>query len=118
MSSLKSNILHRTSWKPPVAESGQGIYITLEDGTRLIDGVGGAAVTCVGNGHPKVIQAIKDQMDKVSYVYNMQLSSQPAEALAKKIGEYQSRGLYVLWLCIWRVGGHGRRFEIGQTVCL
>jgi len=93
MSSLKSNILHRTSWKPPVAESGQGIYITLEDGTRLIDGVGGAAVTCVGNGHPKVIQAIKDQMDKVSYVYNMQLSSQPAEALAKKLVN-TSRGAF------------------------
>lgn len=66
-SSLKStNILHRTSWRPPVAESAQGIYITLEDGTHLIDGVGGAAVTCIGNGHPKVTQAIKDQMDKVS----------------------------------------------------
>lgn len=67
ISSLKpTSILHRTPWQPPVAESAQGIYITLEDGTQLIDAVGGAAVTCVGNSHPKVMQAIKDQVDKVS----------------------------------------------------
>ena len=67
ISSLKpTSILHRTPWQPPVAESAQGIYITLEDGTELIDAVGGAAVTCVGNSHPKVMQAIKDQIDKVS----------------------------------------------------
>ena len=67
ISTLKpTNILHRTPWQPPVAESAEGIYITLEDGTELIDAVGGAAVTCLGNSHPKVMQAIKDQVDKVS----------------------------------------------------
>ncbi|EJF59076.1 PLP-dependent transferase [Dichomitus squalens LYAD-421 SS1] len=75
-------ILHRTPWRPPVASSAEGIYITLEDGTKLIDAVGGAAVTCIGNGHPKVKQAIKDQVEKISYVYNMQLSNEPAEELA------------------------------------
>ena len=68
--SLKpTSILHRTPWQPPVAKSAHGIYITLEDGTRLIDGVGGAAVTCVGNSHPKVMQAIKDQVDQVSCMW-------------------------------------------------
>ena len=61
-----TTILHRTPWQPPVAESAHGIYITLDDGSLLIDAVGGAAVTCVGNSHPKVMQAIKDQVDKVS----------------------------------------------------
>ena len=59
-------ILHRTPWRPPVASSAEGIYITLEDGTKIIDAVGGAAVSCIGNGHPVVKQAIKDQVDKVS----------------------------------------------------
>ena len=64
-------ILHRTPWRPPVASSAQGIYITLEDGKKLIDAVGGAAVSCIGNGHPKVKQAIKDQVEKVSCEYNL-----------------------------------------------
>ena len=119
--SLKpTSILHRTPWQPPVAESAQGIYITLEDGTLLIDAVGGAAVTCIGNSHPKVMQTIKDQVDKVSCaqfspfnthvvpdlttidVYNMQLSNQPAEMLAKKLVD-TSGGAFTL--CGFASGG-------------
>jgi len=76
-------ILHRTPWKPPVATSANGLYVTLEDGRTVLDAVGGAAVACIGNGHPQVTKALKEQVDKISYVYNMQLSNEPAEALAK-----------------------------------
>ncbi|KAF9047193.1 PLP-dependent transferase [Hymenopellis radicata] len=78
-----TSILHRTSWRPPVAASAHGMYVVLGDGRQLLDAVGGAAVACVGNGVPEVIQGIKDQAEKVSYVYNMQLSNEPAEELAK-----------------------------------
>jgi adenosylmethionine-8-amino-7-oxononanoate aminotransferase len=61
-----TSILHRTPWQPPVAVSGQGIYITLEDGREVIDAVGGAAVACIGNGHPVVREAIKEQVDKLA----------------------------------------------------
>lgn len=95
-------ILHRTPWRPPVAVAAQGIYVDLENGQRLIDAVGGAAVACIGNGHPRVVQALKDQVDKVSYVYNMQLSNQPAEALAKKLVD-SSKGAFAL--CGFASGG-------------
>lgn len=49
-----------------MAINADGMYIDLEDGRRVIDAVGGAAVACIGNGHPKVVQAIKDQVDKIS----------------------------------------------------
>ncbi|KAK0202726.1 hypothetical protein DFS33DRAFT_1488831 [Desarmillaria ectypa] len=78
-----TSILHRTPWRPLVATSAKGIQIQLDDGSFLIDAVGGAAVACIGNSHPAVQQAIKDQVDKISYVYNMQLSNEPAEELAK-----------------------------------
>lgn len=48
-----------------MATFGEGIYLDLEDGQRLIDAVGGASVACLGTSHPKVIQAIKDQVDRV-----------------------------------------------------
>lgn len=82
-----------------MAARAEGIYIDLEDGRRIIDAVGGAAVACIGNNHPKVLQAIKDQVDKmscmhprftcqlhvynISDVYNVLLSNQPAEELAR-----------------------------------
>ncbi|TCD71722.1 hypothetical protein EIP91_005488 [Steccherinum ochraceum] len=75
-------ILHRAPWRPPIAVSGEGIYLDLEDGRRIIDAVGGAAVACIGNGHPAVKKAMKEQIDKLSYVYSLQLSNQPAEELA------------------------------------
>jgi E3 ubiquitin-protein ligase TRIP12 len=59
-------ILHRTPWQPPVAVSGRGIYVTLKDGREVIDAVGGAAVACIGNGHPVVRRAIKEQVDKLA----------------------------------------------------
>ena len=62
----QSNVLYRVPWKPPTALSAHGIYFECEGGRTIIDAVGGAAVTCIGNGHPKVIQAIKDQADKLS----------------------------------------------------
>ncbi len=61
-----TSILHRTPWQPPTAVSGQGIYVELEDGKKVIDAVGGAAVSCIGNGHPVVTKAMKDQIDTVS----------------------------------------------------
>lgn len=95
-----TSILHRTPWTPPIAIATDGVYIDLEDGRRVIDGIGGAAVTCIGGKHPKVVKALKDQIDVMSCnmilsslhrsptdlaidVYNMQLSSPPAEELAK-----------------------------------
>lgn len=62
---MATNILHRTPWRPPVCVSAEGSYITLEDGKTLYDGVGGASVACIGNSHPKVINALKAQIDAV-----------------------------------------------------
>ncbi|KAI0629355.1 PLP-dependent transferase [Trametes polyzona] len=90
-----SSILHRTPWVPPVATSAEGSYITLEDGRKLLDAVGGAAVACIGNGHPVVTQAIKDQVDKAAYVYNMQVSNEPAEQLAEYLTK-SSKGAFDL----------------------
>ena len=64
--SRPSAVLLLTPGKPPVAVSGKGIYITLEDGREVIDAAGGAAVACIGNGHPVVREAVKEQVDKLA----------------------------------------------------
>lgn len=43
-----------------------GPYITLENGREIIDGVGGAAVSCIGNGHPVVVKAVQEQVEKMA----------------------------------------------------
>jgi hypothetical protein len=61
-----TSILHRTPWRPPTAVGASGIEITLEGGRTLIDAAGGAAVTCLGHGHPAVVRAIKEQADTLN----------------------------------------------------
>ncbi|KAG8927606.1 hypothetical protein FRC01_007181 [Tulasnella sp. 417] len=94
-----SVILHRTPFVPPVAVAAEGIHVELADGRRVIDGVGGAAVasigTPVGMGNKRVIKAIKDQAEKMSYIYNAQCSNEPAEELAHLLIE-QSKGAFAL----------------------
>ncbi|KAJ7127194.1 pyridoxal phosphate-dependent transferase [Mycena epipterygia] len=97
-----TSILHRTPWVPPIAVAAEGSYIELESGQKLLDGVGGAAVTCIGSAHPAINKALKDQIDRVSYVYNMQLSNQPAEELATLLTE-GSNGAFEL--CGFASGG-------------
>jgi adenosylmethionine-8-amino-7-oxononanoate aminotransferase len=64
-----SALLLLTPHQPPVAVSGKGIYITLEDGREVIDAVGGFAAACIGNGHPAVVEAVKEQVDKLACKY-------------------------------------------------
>src|SRR6185503_2174412 len=78
-----SHVFHRNSrTDPPVAVGGQGAYLVDSAGKRYLDAAGGAAVSCVGHGHPAVIAAIKEQAEKLAYAHTSFFSSEPAEALA------------------------------------
>ncbi len=65
-----------------LAVRGQGIELFDQHGKSYIDASGGAAVSCLGHGHPTVIQAIKDQLDKVAYAHSSFFTTQAAEDLA------------------------------------
>ncbi|KAI1094672.1 aminotransferase, class III [Rostrohypoxylon terebratum] len=47
---------------------GKGNYLTLEDGRKILDGCGGAAVACLGHGVKEVTDAIAAQASTISYV--------------------------------------------------
>ena len=81
-----SHVFHRhTKTVPRVAMSGDGVYITDDTGRKYLDASGGAAVSCIGHNHPKVIQAIKDQIDAISFAHTGFFTSQAAEDLAAKL---------------------------------
>ncbi|MGI9436675.1 MAG: aminotransferase class III-fold pyridoxal phosphate-dependent enzyme, partial [Geminicoccaceae bacterium] len=90
MSHVFHRHLHATY---PLAVSAEGIEITDEHGKRYLDASGGAAVSCLGHRHPKVIQAIKDQLDQLAFAHTGFFSSQPAEELADHLIEAAPAGL-------------------------
>jgi adenosylmethionine-8-amino-7-oxononanoate aminotransferase len=58
-----THILHRTiGGSLPVAVSGKGIEIVDAAGNRYLDASGGAAVSCLGHGHPVVTAAVHEQL--------------------------------------------------------
>ena len=67
---------------PPVAVGGEGVYIQDKQGKRYIDACGGAAVSCLGHGHPEVIRAIKEQADRLAYAHTSFFTTEVAEDLA------------------------------------
>ena len=78
-----SHVFHRSARSEyPVAVSGAGPYLIDAAGKRYLDASGGAAVSCLGHGHPAVIEAIKAQADKLAYAHTSFFSSEPAESLA------------------------------------
>ncbi|HEY0653174.1 MAG TPA: aspartate aminotransferase family protein [Chryseosolibacter sp.] len=66
-------------------ERAEGIYLYGPDGKRYIDLISGIAVSAIGHRHPKVVAAIKQQVDKHLHVmvYGEYIQS-ASNALAKK----------------------------------
>jgi adenosylmethionine-8-amino-7-oxononanoate aminotransferase len=77
----------------PIAVRGEGIEIVDRDGKRYLDASGGAAVSCLGHDHPRVIEAIQAQVAKLAYAHTSFFTSEPAEALADHLIERAPEGI-------------------------
>ena len=77
----------------PVAVRGEGTLIIDRDGKRYLDASGGAAVSCLGHDHPRVIAAIKAQVEKLAYAHTSFFTTEPAEALADHLIERAPDGI-------------------------
>ena len=53
---------------PLVIARGDGCMVTDVEGNRYIDFAAGIAVCSTGHSHPKVVQAIKDQADRLIHI--------------------------------------------------
>jgi len=78
-----SAILHRNLRKtPPLAVTGDGVHLVDADGRRYLDASGGAAVSCLGHAHPRIIEAITAQLGKLEYAHTSFFTNGPSEQLA------------------------------------
>jgi adenosylmethionine-8-amino-7-oxononanoate aminotransferase len=66
----------------PEAVSAQGMYLTDRDGRRYLDASGGAAVSCLGHGHPDVLAPMHAQIDRVANAHTSFFTTDVAERLA------------------------------------
>jgi len=91
---MTSRILHRRIHGDlPIAVGGRGIEIFDISGKAYIDASAGAAVSCLGHGHPAVTEAIKVQLERLAYAHTSFFTTDVAERLADHLIEHAPAGL-------------------------
>jgi adenosylmethionine-8-amino-7-oxononanoate aminotransferase len=94
-----THILHRAANAVmPVAAGGKGIELFDSTGKTYIDASGGAAVSCLGHGHPDVLAALHKQLDTLAYAHTGFFTSDVAEQLADRLIEDAPDGLDHVYL--------------------
>ena len=80
---MNTHVFHRhLHHRPPVAVSGHGAWLVDSEGREYLDASGGAAVSCLGHGHPAVLAAMHEQIDRLAFAHTSFFTTDVAEELA------------------------------------
>ena len=79
--------------------SGEGCWLELADGRRLIDGVSSWWTVCHGYRHPHIVEAVKRQLDRLPHVMLGGLTHEPAERLATRLADLAPGTLDHVFFC-------------------
>src|SRR5215468_12347923 len=110
MGARSRRVLHRSLREtPPKAIGGEGVWLIAEDGKKVLDASGGAAVSCLGHQHPRVLEAMAKQASELAYAHTAFFSSEPAEALAEMLVGHEPGGLAYAYF----VSGGSEAIEAG-----
>ncbi len=83
---------------PRIITHAEGIYLTDIDGKRYIDGLSGIFVVGVGHGNRRVIEAIREQQERVSFVAPLHAVSDTAIRYARRLAAITPEPLNTLKL--------------------
>ena len=82
-----TSFFHTYKRLPLEIDHGEGVYIFTKDGAKYLDMFAGLAVNALGYGHPKVLNAIRQQSEKYIHLSNYFLQ-EPQIQLAELILKY------------------------------
>jgi acetylornithine/N-succinyldiaminopimelate aminotransferase len=83
---------------PIVAERGEGVWLYADNGEKYLDLYGGHAVAATGHAHPYVVQAIREQSEKLLFYSNL-VYSEPRARAAEKLVSVAPTSLTKVFFC-------------------
>lgn len=75
-----------------------GSWLWDSEGKKYLDLYGGHAVISIGHNHPRFVEALKSQLDKISF-YSNSVKNSLQEKLAEKLGQLSGYPNHQLFLC-------------------
>lgn len=82
-----------------IVKSAEGVWLTLDDGTRIIDAMSSWWCMLHGHKHPKITQAIHEQLDIMPHVMFGGLTHEPAVELGQKLLEITPPSMQRIFYC-------------------
>ena len=76
---------------PRLIKSAKGCYFTLADGRRVFDCLSGLWCSPLGHSHPRIVEAVKAQLDTLDYAPAFQMGHEAAFRLATRITQLAGR---------------------------
>jgi beta-alanine--pyruvate transaminase len=110
---------------PRLLSRAEGISFRTPDGREVLDGISGLWCVGAGHRHPRIVEAMKRQLDTLDYASSFQVGHPGAFALAERLAELAPPGLDRVFLvnsgseacdtalkvalAYWRARGEGQR---------
>jgi adenosylmethionine-8-amino-7-oxononanoate aminotransferase len=92
-SSEPSKLFYQSGSRRPMFERALGVHVWTRDGARYVDASSGAMVSNIGHSNPRVLAAMREQMERGTFAYRLHFESEPAERLATALGRLSPPGL-------------------------
>lgn len=89
----KSHLFYQTTSRRPRVARAEGIYLWDTNGKRYIDASSGPMVSNIGHSNPRVLAAMKRQMDDATFAYRLHFENDAAESLATLTASLMPPGL-------------------------
>lgn len=77
----------------PVMVRGKGVYLYDREGREYLDAVGGISVVNVGHGVPEIVDAMRQQAERVAFVHGGSFANEAAMALCEELASWAPQGM-------------------------
>jgi adenosylmethionine-8-amino-7-oxononanoate aminotransferase len=88
-----SRLFYQTRLRRPTLDRAEGVYLWDKSGKRYLDGSSGAIVSNIGHSNPRVLAAMRQQMEKSTFGYRLHFETESSEQLAQKLDALSPEGL-------------------------